>query len=61
MQKNNMGERPGPKKTLGVYKGQKAEKARGAQGIGAEILLVCQKIGADSPVFCGFAAKNALL
>jgi hypothetical protein len=30
-----------------------------APGIEAEILLVCQKIGANSPVFCGFAAKKA--
>jgi hypothetical protein len=35
------------------------QKARGAQGIEAEILLVCQKIGAESPFFCGEAAKNA--
>jgi hypothetical protein len=30
-----------------------------AQGIGAEFFRRTEKIGADSPVFCGFAAKNA--
>jgi hypothetical protein len=43
---------------------REAQQARGAQGIAAEILFyrfAVKKIEAESPVFCGFAAKNALL
>jgi hypothetical protein len=39
-----------------------AERPKAAQGIAAEILFVHamdKKIGAESPVSCGFAARNA--
>jgi hypothetical protein len=44
---------------------REAQKARGAQGIAAEspqeLHWQFRGLGAESPVFCGIAAKNALI